>query len=109
VAHTFIDTTPQLTQLSGEVSLDSFRPNDFVGIGVPIRTDAFVRQFVANTCRDIIEDVEKLDAIEDSFIHYQLLRFCRATRLQYNNSHIILDNRCVLQTQLRSAATTCRL
>ena len=47
VAHAFINTTPQLTQLSGELSLDSFRPDGFVGIGVPIGTDTFVRQFVA--------------------------------------------------------------
>ena len=71
----------------------------FIGIGVPIGTDAFVRSFVAKTCRDIIEDVEKLDAIQDGCIHFQLLRFCQATRLQYMNSHIILSNRCVLQQQ----------
>ena len=71
----------------------------FVGIGVPIGTDAFVRNFVAKTCRGIIDDVEKLDAIQDGFIHYQLLRFCQATRLQYINSHILLGNRCILQQQ----------
>ena len=97
MAHGFINATPQLTQLSGEVSLDSFHPDGFVGIGVPIDTDTFVRQFVDKTCTDIIEDVEKLDAIEDDFIHFQLLRFCQDTWLQYLNSHIILDNRCVLQ------------
>ena len=64
-----------------------------------IGTDAFVRAFVAKTCRDIIDDVEKLDAIQDGFIHYQLLRFCQATRLQYINSHVMLPNRCVLQQQ----------
>ena len=53
---------------------------DVVGIGVSIATDAFVRNFVAKTCRDIIEDVEKLDAIQDGFIHFQLLRFCQAAR-----------------------------
>ncbi len=99
MAHGFINATPQLTQLSGEVSLDSFHPDGFVGIGVPIDTDTFVRQFVDKTCTDIIEDVEKLDDIEDDFIHFQLLRFCQATWLQYLNSHIILDNRCVLQQQ----------
>jgi hypothetical protein len=83
VAHGFVNGTPRLTQLSAEVSLDSFRPDGFVGIGVPIGTDAFVMQFVAKTCRDIIEDVEKLDALEDGFIHFQLLRVCQATRLQY--------------------------
>ena len=66
---------------------------------MPIVTDAFVRSFVAKTCRDIIDDVEKLDAIQDGFIHYQLLRFCQATRLQYINSHIMLNNRSVLQQQ----------
>ncbi len=40
---------------------------------MPIGTDAFVRSFVAKTCRDIIDDVEKLD----DFIHFQLLRFCK--------------------------------
>ena len=40
-----------------------------------IDTDIFVRDFVAKTCRDIIDDVEKLDSIQDGFIHDQLLRF----------------------------------
>ncbi len=64
-----------------------------------IGTDAFVRSFVAKTCRGIIDDVEKLDAIQDGFIHYQLLRFCQDTRLQHINSHIMLPNHCVLQQQ----------
>jgi hypothetical protein len=66
---------------------------------VPIGTDAFVQSFVAKKCRYIIDDVEKLDAIQDGFIHFQLIRFCQATRLQYINSHIMLGNRCVLQQQ----------
>jgi hypothetical protein len=41
----------------------------FVGIGLPIDSDAFVQKFVATTCRAIIDDVEKLDAIQDGFIH----------------------------------------
>ncbi len=97
VVHDFINVTPQLTQLSDEVSIDSFLPDGFVGIVVTIATDTFVRHFVAKTFRDIIEDVEKLDVIVDDFIHFQLLRFCQVTRMQYLNSHIILDNRCVLQ------------
>jgi hypothetical protein len=36
VADVFINITPQLSQLNGEHSLDSFRPDGFVGIGVPI-------------------------------------------------------------------------
>jgi hypothetical protein len=59
VAHGFINDTPQLTQLSGGISLDSFRPDVFVDIGVPIVTDTFVSQIVAKTYRGIIEDVEK--------------------------------------------------
>ena len=97
VAHSFIAASPALTQLSGDISLDSFCPEGFIGIGVPIGTDAFVRSFVAKTCRDIIEDVEKLDTIQDGFIHFQLLRFCQTTRFQYINSHIMIPNHCVLQ------------
>ncbi len=48
--------------------LDSFCPEGFVGIGVPIGTDTFVRNFVDKTCRNIIDDVEKLDDIQDGFI-----------------------------------------
>jgi hypothetical protein len=70
VAHSFIAASPALTQLSGDVSLASFCPEGFVGIGVPIGTDAFVQNFVAKACRAIIDDVEKLDAIQDGFIHY---------------------------------------
>jgi hypothetical protein len=81
------------------VVLASFCPEGFFGIGVPIGTDASVQNFVAKTCRAIIDDVEKLDAIEDGFVHYQVLRFCQATRLQCINSHIFLGNRCVLQQQ----------
>ena len=55
VVNGFINDTPQLTHLSGEVSLDSFCPDDFVGIGVSVDTDAFVNQFVTKTYRDIIE------------------------------------------------------
>jgi hypothetical protein len=47
----------------------------------------------------IIDDVDKLDSINDGFIHYQLTRFCQATRLQFLNSHVLLHNRCTLQQQ----------
>ena len=49
--------------------------------------------------KDIINDVDILDAIEDGFIHYQLLRYCLATLLQYLNSHILLHNQNALQQQ----------
>jgi hypothetical protein len=98
IARTIMETTPTLTHLTNEVLFDSFYPEGFIG-SVPIGTDAFVRSFVSKTCRDIIDDVEKLDVIQDGFIHYQFLRFCQVTRLQYINSHIMLPNRCVLQQQ----------
>jgi hypothetical protein len=99
VAHSFIAASPALTQLSGDVALASFCPEGFIGIGVPIGTDTFARNFVAKTCRAIMDDVEELDAIQNGFVHYQLIRLCQATRLQYINSHILLNNRCVLQQQ----------
>ena len=61
--HNIINVSSTLTPLSAEVLLASFCPQGFVGVGVPIGTDAFVQNFVAKTCRAIIDDVEKLDAI----------------------------------------------
>jgi hypothetical protein len=98
VAQNFVQGTPTLTHLSGDVLLASFCSEGFVGIGVPIGTDSFVQNFVAKSCRAIIDEVEKFDAIQDGFIHYHLLRFCQATRLQYIKSHILLRNRCVSAT-----------
>jgi len=46
-----------------------------------------------------MEDVDKLDNIQDGFIHYQLLRFCQATRLQNINGQITLTNQNVLHQQ----------
>jgi hypothetical protein len=56
VAKNIIQATPTLAHLSGDVLLASFCPEGFVGIGVPIGTDAFVQNFVAKTCRAIIDD-----------------------------------------------------
>ncbi len=67
---------------------------------VCLRCDTHLQNFVAKTCRPIIGDVEKLDAIQkNGFIHYQLLRFCQATGLQYINRLILLGNRYTLQQQ----------
>ena len=68
-----------------------------------IGTDVFIQNFVVKTGRSIIDGVEKLYDIQNGFIHYQLLRFCQTTRLQYTNSHILLRNRCVLQHSMWTA------
>ena len=78
VTHSVIPANPPLTQVNDDVSLASFCPEGFVGIGVSIGTDAFVQSFVAKTGRAIIDDVEKLDYIQ---------------------THILIRNRCVLQQQ----------
>jgi hypothetical protein len=99
MAQTIMEATPSLDHLTNDLFVDSFCPKGFIVIGVPIVTDAFVQSFVSKTCRDIIDDVEKLDVIQDVFIHFQLIRFCQTTRLQYINSHIMVSNCCVLQQQ----------
>jgi hypothetical protein len=77
LAQRIITSTPSLASLSGKFSLASFVFECFVGIGLPIGTDAFVQKFVAKTCRAITDDVEILDAIQDGFIHCQLPRICQ--------------------------------
>ncbi len=46
-----------------------------------------------------MEDIDKFDNIQHGFIHYQLILFCQATRLQYLNSQIDLTNQNCLQQQ----------
>jgi len=99
VEHNIINVSPELTHLNEDVSLATFCPEGFIGIGVPIGTDAFVQNFVTKTCRSIIDDVEKLEVIQDGFMYYQILRIFQTSLLQYIKSHILLGNRCVLQQQ----------
>ena len=77
----------------------SFVVEGYFGLGVPIGTDAFIQHFVEKKCQEIMEDVDKLDNIQDCFIHYQLLCFCQATRLQHLNGQVQLVNQQVLQQQ----------
>ena len=98
-ANKVIAHDPTLSSLQGCLTSSMFSSEGMVGLGVPIGTDSFVQDFVAAKCREIIDDVDKLDSINDGFIHYQLTRFCQATRLQFLNSHILLQNRCPMQQQ----------
>jgi hypothetical protein len=65
VVKNIMQEPPTLVYLIGDVLLASFCHEGFVGIGVPIGTDAFVQNFVSKTCRTIIDEVEKLDTIQD--------------------------------------------
>ncbi len=51
MAQNIIQATPTLAHLNRDVLLASFCPEGFVGIGVPIGTDAFVQNVVAKTCK----------------------------------------------------------
>ena len=53
-----------------------------------------------------MEDVDKLDNIQDGFIHYQFIRLCQATRLQHINGHVQLANQNVLQQQHNHSPST---
>ncbi len=61
MTQTIMQATTSLAHLRNDFHVDSFCPEGFIGIGVPIGTDAFVQSFVAKKCRDIIDDVEKLE------------------------------------------------
>jgi hypothetical protein len=64
--------------------------------------DAFIQHFVKDKCQAIMEEVDKLDNMQDGFIHYQLIRFCQATRLHYLNGHVQLANQNVLQQHVNA-------
>jgi hypothetical protein len=91
-AQNMINADLSLAHLSPMLSPASFVVDCFIGLGVTIGTDAFIQHFVKDKCQAIMEDVNKLDNIQDGFIHYQLIRFCQATWLQYINGHVQLAN-----------------
>ena len=88
-----------LAHLSLLLSSASLVVDGYIAFAVPIGTDAFIQHFVDDKCQAIVEDVDKLDNIQDGFMHYQLIRFCQATRLQYLNGHVQLVNQNALQQQ----------
>ena len=98
---------PSLAHLGPLLTPKSFVDDGYIGLGVPIGTDAFIQDFVVKKCKNIMEDVDKLDNIQDCFIHYQLLRFCQATRLQYLNGQVQLANQQVLQQQNGQPRASC--
>ena len=98
-AQRLLTADPSLAHLGPLIAPKAFVDDGYIGLGVPIGTDAFVQHFVKKKCQEIMEDVDKLDNIQDGFIHYQLMRFCQATRLQYLNGQIDLANQNVLQQQ----------
>jgi len=72
-----ITSTLSRASLTGDVFLTSFVPAGFVGIGVPIDTDAFVQKFVDTSCGEIIDDVEKSEAIQDGLSTIRSSGFAR--------------------------------
>ena len=88
---------PSLVHLSPLLSPTSFEVDCYIGLGVPISTDACIQHFVKDKCQTIMVDVDTLDNIQDGFIHYQLIRYCQTTRLQYLNCHVQLAKQNVLQ------------
>jgi hypothetical protein len=46
----------------------SFVVDGYIGLGVPIGTDANIQHFVKDKCQAIMEDVDKIDNIQDGFI-----------------------------------------
>jgi hypothetical protein len=98
-AQRLITADPSLAHLGPLLAPSAFVDDGYIGLGVPIGTDAFVQHFVKKKCQEIMDDVDKLDNIQDGFIHYQPVRFWQATRLQYLNAQIDLANQNVLQQQ----------
>jgi hypothetical protein len=98
-AQRLLTADPSLAHLGPLLAPTAFVDDGYIGLGIPIGTDAFVQHFVKKKCQEIMDDVDKLDNIQDGFIHYQLVRFWQATRLQYLNGQIDLANQNVLQQQ----------
>ena len=62
-AQGFISTHARLAPLKDMITSSSFTADGYVGLGVPLGTDAFVQKFVYDKCLQVIGDVVKLDPI----------------------------------------------
>jgi hypothetical protein len=83
IAKDLIQSNASLSNIQALVDRDDvFVTDGILTVGVPIGTEAFVSNFVTDKCQQISDDIDKLAPLKDGFVHYQLLRFCQATRLQ---------------------------
>jgi hypothetical protein len=62
-AQGFISADPHLAPLQDMITSSSFTVDGYVGVSVPLGTDAFVQKFVDDKCLQVIGDVAKLDPI----------------------------------------------
>jgi len=107
-----LHANPQLACLSGMDAGISTTGLHFAG--VPIGNDEWVQQFVQAKAAAVKVDVGKLDIISDGLIHYQMMRFCRNTRLAFLGrntptpliSHIFADvDATILEALCRKGTT----
>ena len=52
-AQGFISTRPRLAPLKDMITSSSFTADGYVGLGVPLGTDAFVQKFVHDKCLQV--------------------------------------------------------
>jgi hypothetical protein len=64
-AQHMLNADPSLAHLRPVLSPASFVVDGYIGLGVPIGTDAFIQHFVQDKCHAVMEDVDKLDNIQD--------------------------------------------
>jgi hypothetical protein len=56
----FLENDARLTSIKDTIILASCTAEGYVGLGVPLGTDAFVQTFVHDACQKGIDDVDKL-------------------------------------------------
>ena len=60
-AQHMLNADPSLAHLRPVLSLASFVVDGYIGLDVPIGTDAFIQHFVQDKCHAVMEDVDELD------------------------------------------------
>ena len=67
-----------------------FTVEGIVVLGIPLGTEGYIKNFVAQNCLKIIRDVEKLEPLTDGFTHFQLIQKTMNTRTQFMSVNITL-------------------
>jgi hypothetical protein len=71
-----LQNDPDLQGIANDFTPEVFSVQGIEVLGTPLRTDSYIRNFVAQNCIKIARNLEKLEPITDGFAHFQLIQKC---------------------------------
>jgi hypothetical protein len=70
----FLRTDPAPQHIANEFTPEMFTVEGIEVLGIPIRNQGYIKNFVAQNCVKIMRDIEKLEPLTDGLTHFQLIQ-----------------------------------